>query len=227
MEVTLMSARLIKAEQPGGIQAFVPFALPQDGRSAMPFNLPSPSPIVADRADAEAERIIAAARAKAAEIEQEAKEKARQMIDAEVAAEIDRTIDPWLQQLQATVTEIDGLRTEITSRVERDVVRLAIEIAKKVVHREVTIDNEIVMTLIRIGLSRMHNRIAATVHLHPEDFRYVVSNRGGLEEGGHALELVEDRSIGRGGCLLRTELGDVDARIEQQFAEIERVFLTN
>jgi flagellar assembly protein FliH len=157
-------------------------------------------------------------------IENEARQNASQLVAAEVENEIARTVDPWHEQLAETLKEMGDLRTTITTRAERELVRLAIEIAKKVVHREVTIDNEIVMTLARIGISRMHNRVAATIHLHPDDFAYVTTHRESLD-AGHALELVEDRSIGRGGCLVQTEMGDVDTRIEQQFAEIERAFL--
>ena len=157
-------------------------------------------------------------------IENEARENSSRLVAAEVEKEITRTVDPWHEQLSDTLEEIGDLRAAITTRAERELVRLAIEIAKKVVHREVTIDNEIVMTLARIGISRMHNRVAATIHLHPDDFAYVTTHRDSLD-AGHALELVEDRSIGRGGCLVQTEMGDVDTRIEQQFAEIERAFL--
>jgi flagellar assembly protein FliH len=157
-------------------------------------------------------------------IEKEARENSTQLVAAEVEKEITRTVDPWHEQLSDTLAEVGRLREAIATRAERELVRLAIEIAKKVVHREVTIDNEIVMTLARIGISRMHNRVAATIHLHPDDFAYVTTHRHTLD-AGHALELVEDRSIGRGGCLVQTEMGDVDTRIEQQFAEIERAFL--
>jgi flagellar assembly protein FliH len=40
------------------------------------------------------------------------------------------------------------------------------------------------------------------------------------------VELVEDRSIGLGGCIVQSEMGEIDARIEQQFAEIEQEFLS-
>jgi flagellar assembly protein FliH len=175
-------------------------------------------------AEAEAEQIIARAQSRAVAIENEARENSSRLVADEVAKEISRTVDPWHEQLSCTLEEIGGLRAAITTRAERELVRLAIEIAKKVVHREVTIDNEIVMTLARIGISRMHNRVAATIHLHPDDFAYATTHRDSLD-AGHALELIEDRSIGRGGCLVQTEMGDVDTRIEQQFAEIERAFL--
>lgn len=222
-----MSARLIKGGRQTAADSFIRFAMPSDGRpgsTASADGLMTAKDIPAISGQAEAEPIIARARAMAAEIENEARQNSTRLIAAEVENEITRTIDPWHEQLAETIVEINNLQAAITTRAERELIRLAIEIAKKVVHREVTIDNEIVMTLARIGISRMQNRVAATIHLHPDDFAYVTTHRENLE-AGHALELVEDRSIGRGGCLVQTEMGDVDTRIEQQFAEIERAFL--
>jgi flagellar assembly protein FliH len=188
------------------------------------FSTPSPEAIEFEEPEAVAEQIIAAARAKAAGIEQQAVENGRALIQAEVQAEVASLIGPWQEQLTNTLAELDDLRAGITAQAERDLVRLALEIARKVVHREVSIDKEIVMTLARIGLTRGHSRTPATIHLHPDDFAYVNLHRERLVSG-QTLELVEDRSIMRGGCLVRTEMGDVDARIDQQFIEIERAFL--
>jgi flagellar assembly protein FliH len=118
---------------------------------------------------------------------------------------------------------VSNLRAEVALRAERDLIRLAVEIAKKIIHREVTVDGEIALTLARVALSRVHNRAVATVRLHPDDHAYI-STRVARLEGHGSLELVADASIGRGGCLVQAEMGDVDARIEQQFAEIERSF---
>lgn len=222
-----MSARLIKGGQETGADSFVRFAMPSEGREAITayaVRIATSHAASTGQAESEAEQIISRARAMAVAIEKEARENSSRIVAAEVEKEIRRTVDPWHEQLSDTLAEVGRLREAIAARAERELVRLAIEIAKKVVHREVTIDNEIVMTLARIGISRMQNRVAATIHLHPDDFAYVTTHRETLD-AGHALELMEDRSIGRGGCLVQTEMGDVDTRIEQQFAEIERAFL--
>jgi len=224
-----MSARLIKGGQQTGIESVTLFAITTDGRRqatapALSVGTARPLPPTTKQAEAEAEQIIAQARSRAVEIENEARQNSGRLVAAEVEKEIARTVDPWHEQLSDTLAQMGDLRTTISTCVERELVHLAIEIAKKVVHREVTIDAEIVMTLARIGISRLHNRVAATIHLHPDDFVYVTTHREQLA-AGHALDLVEDSSIGRGGCLVQTEMGDVDTRIEQQFAEIERAFL--
>jgi flagellar assembly protein FliH len=214
-----MSARLIKSSSSNNADAVALF-----GASAQRSPATSTATAFAPRVDNDVDSIIAEARATAAQIEREAAQNVQLMVQSEVDQEVARTVDPWREQLSNTLHELDGLRLSFVSQAEKEVARLAIEIAKKIVHREVTIDNDIVMTLARIALSRMHNRVAATIHLHPDDLAYVDAHRSKLSSA-NALALIEDSSVGRGGCLVQTEMGDVDARIEQQFAEIERAFI--
>lgn len=179
---------------------------------------------IVTQARAQAEQIIAQAQASAAEIERQARERGLADAEATITIEAAHAVEPLREKLTNTLAELANLRPMIAARAERDLVRLALEIAKKVVHREVTMDHEIALTLARVALSRLHNRAIATVHLHPDDYNYVVMHRDKLGSGV-SLELIEDRSIERGGCLVSTEMGDIDARIEQQFAEIERGFM--
>lgn len=173
---------------------------------------------------AEAERLIAEAQARAGQIEREASERGLAEARVKAEAEIARLVEPLRQQLAQTIEEAANLRVSIAERAERDLVKLAIEIAKKVVHRQVTIDSEVALTLARVALARIHNRAQAKIYLHPDDFAYV-TNHLDSSASGSSVELVEDRAISRGGCLIETEMGDIDARIEQQFAELERSFL--
>ena len=94
-----------------------------------------------------------------------------------------------------------------------------LQVADSVGDREVTIDREIAFTLVKVSLGKLHDRAVAEVHLSPEDFTYVQAHREKLDFRG-SLDLVEDRSISVGGCLIHTESGDIDARIESQFEEI-------
>lgn len=180
-------------------------------------------------ARAEAERQIAGAQARVAEIEASARERglaeAQAVAQAQAQEELQLAVTDLRDQLTATLDELAGLRTQMAAHAEHELVRLAVEIAKKVVQREVRVDREIVMTLARVALGRLHSRANATVRLHPDDYAYVWSHRERLNSEG-AVEIVEDRSVGLGGCIVQSELGEIDARIEQQFAEIEHEFLS-
>jgi flagellar assembly protein FliH len=134
-----------------------------------------------------------------------------------------------MRRYTEAIEEIGRLKPALYKQAEREVVKLAVEVAKKIVHREVQIDQEIVQTLIKVALSHVAVRTAVTVHLHPTDYNFVLdqrtaSNRGG--ENDREIVLLVDKSIERGGCLIETECGDIDARIEEEFREVERAFFT-
>ncbi|MEW6732114.1 MAG: FliH/SctL family protein [Acidobacteriota bacterium] len=178
---------------------------------------------------AQSEQIIAEAYRRSKEIENAAREKAiieaRANIATEIATSVAAQVEPLRAQLATTLAETAQLRKMVAAQAEQEMVMLSLEIAKKIVRREVIVDREIVISLARVALAKLHNRAVATVRLHPDDYHYVVTHREKLGSG-QAIELVEDASLEPGGCRVETELGDVDARIEQQFAEIEQGFLS-
>jgi len=176
-------------------------------------------------AHAEAARLVAEAQARAAEIERAARERGRADAQAKAQTELNLAVEDLRAKLAASLDELDGLRAGMAAHAEQDLVRLALEIAKKIVHREVKVDHEVALTLARVALARLHSRATATVRLHPDDYAYVCANRERLGSEG-AVEIIQDRSMGPGGCVVQSELGEIDGRIEQQFAEVERDFLS-
>jgi flagellar assembly protein FliH len=224
-----MLAKVLKKEEAA---EFVSFSLPAFGASVRGFNDLGPQAGVRDLngsdpaagALAEAEQILREAREEAGRIIAAASANTAEQTSAPSEDEIEAAISSAVaeqaaelrNELTATIENISGLADEVTRRAEADVVELALQIAKKVVGREVTIDREIALTLVKVSLSKLNNRSVAKVHLNPEDLAFVDAHREACDFRG-ALELIEDRSISPGGCLVHTETGDIDARIESQF----------
>ncbi|HEY6803263.1 MAG TPA: FliH/SctL family protein [Pyrinomonadaceae bacterium] len=219
-----MSARLLKCDSPLDIQPFPAFALPEDDMEFADGQVLSGI----SNADPEshAARIIEDAYAKAAQIEAEAREQIQVAVRAEVDAEIARVINPWREELMKSLEEVTALKSTVVQQTESELVRLALEIARKVIHLEVRSNAEVAVELTRAALSRVPYRAPATIHLNPEDFAYVQTNQHQLPSG-HSLAFVEDRAIERGGCVVQTEMGEIDASIEQQFGEIEAALSAN
>jgi flagellar assembly protein FliH len=245
-EVMNMLAKVVKKDFASGI---LPYSIPEIGKSQNDFenvqqiDSPDFEPFdetenlsetfdepnienVLQKAREEAARIIAQAEQDKQMIEQAAEEKGLQNIEEKVREEVAKEVDEIREKLTETISEISSLQGEITSRVEIELVEFALNIAKKVVRREVTIDREIALTLVKVSLEKLHNRTLAQIHLHPNDFAYVESKREHLDFH-NALELIEDKTISPGGCLIHTETGDIDARIESQFEEIAHGLLDN
>lgn len=174
-------------------------------------------------AQAQADSLLAQAQARVVQIESEAHEKGLAAARAKVDEEVQAAVADLREKLAHTISELEPLYGLIAARAERDLVKLSLEVARKVVHREVTADSDIVLTLVRVALQRLHPRAIAKVFLHPDDLAYVIEHRHELSNTS-ALEFIGDHSIGRGGCMIQSDHGDIDARIEQQFASIERGF---
>jgi flagellar assembly protein FliH len=239
-----MSARLFKAGPACGV-AFAPFTIPSRsepvveefwedrGGGATTAEVRAPQADLKEAeervrwlletAQSEAAALLAQTQTQVAQIEREACEKGLAEARAKIAEEINAAVADLREKLSHTLSELEPLYALIATRAERDLVKLALEIARKVVHREVATDPDIVLTLARVALERLHPRAVAKVRLHPEDLEYVITRRHEFSNTS-ALEFVADASVGRGGCLIQSEHGDIDARLEEQFASIERGF---
>jgi len=139
----------------------------------------------------------------------------------------ERKMEAVMRRYTESILEVARLKPALYAAVERDVTKLALEVAKKIVHREIQADREIILTLVKVALSHVAEKSAVTVHLHPVDYNYLLEHRAELSNGvgnGREIVLLADKSIERGGCLIQSECGEIDARIEEEFREVERTF---
>jgi flagellar assembly protein FliH len=132
-------------------------------------------------------------------------------------------IKPVLERLARAATDLSNLRDRIRRQAETDLVRLALAIAKRVMHRELAIDPDAMQGIVRTALDRLQNREIARLRVHPS---HVGPVRSCLEAAGRApaLEVTGDPSLNCGDAIFETSLGELDASVDSQLREIERGF---
>lgn len=141
----------------------------------------------------------------------------------------EKKVEATMRRYADAILEIGRLKPALYAQAEREVVKLALEVAKKVVHREVQIDPEIIQTLVRVALSHVAVKSAVTIRIHPADYSFMLEHRAAITRPGESereMVLLADKSMQRGGCLIETECGDIDGRIEEEFREVERTFFS-
>ena len=196
--------------------------VPSEQRGSQP-----PTAAELGHAQDEIDLMLRQARMKAAEIEKEAYEKGFSEGERAGRETGEKMVEAVLKQYTQTLEELKGLRRTLLTGSEREVVRLSLEVAKKVVKREVSIDEELILALVKVALSRLSDQSVMTVRVNPKDCKSILHFR---ESPGHrdswhdGIKLVEDPLITRGGCLIETDSGVIDARVEEQFREIEKGF---
>lgn len=181
-----------------------------------------------DGSSDEASGFLAEANAQMEAVERAAYEKgvadAMAAVDALVAERTRNELAAVSERLAGAIGRFEGLHDDLVQRNDSDVAKLAIAIAKKVIHREASIDPEVVLSTARAALAKLHGRSKVEIRLNPDDHEYIQNHRDKLHHRG-SLETVADVSIARGGCLLHTDAGDIDATIDSQLDEIADAFL--
>ncbi len=137
-------------------------------------------------------------------------------------------IKPYVNLIEGIVKEWEERKEHFFEENELVVVRLAFEIAKKVVHQEISANPDLILYVVREALKKAAGSQNLVIKLNPQDVAVLES---GKEERLPELkkfdkvEIVADEKIERGGCILDTDSGLLDARLEVQLKKIEEALL--
>ena len=136
-------------------------------------------------------------------------------------------VDAAVQSMGQAMAEIQGLRRKIYHSIEREVVELALSIARKVVCQEIKINPDLVVCVAREALNQVDVPGKIKIRLNPADLDFINSTRGQISTFLQEMDNVTfeaEEGITSGGCVIETKLGEIDARIEKQFKVIEDKF---
>lgn len=133
------------------------------------------------------------------------------MLDA-LAARLAQ-LDSILQLLGQPLAQLDG-------EVEKELLHLALAVGKQLARRELRIDPTQVIGIIRESLAQLPAAAREIrVHLHPEDAA-TVRERLAEPTQERAWTVVEDPTLSRGGCMVRTETSQIDVRLDSRISAI-------
>jgi type III secretion protein L len=160
------------------------------------------------RAEDEARRIVAQAEAARARLQAEAAEAGRREGEARAAAALARA-----------AAERDRLLRDAA----HEVAELALAVARKVLGRELDRPGAVV-ELAGHALAEARGRRQVVLRVHPDDAREVraAASRLAAAVAGGPLELREDPAVSRGGAIVDTDDGRIDAGIEAQLDVLAR-----
>ena len=132
--------------------------------------------------------------------------------------------EAMLRRLAATLEELSTLRDQMMRQAERQLVELSLAIARRILHREVSVDPELAAALAHVALERLGSTAPAVIRLHPDDYTTVTAQDRDLWNG-RAVKVVPDPAIARGGCRVESEFGYIDASVDAQMDEMARAIL--
>ncbi len=173
----------------------------------------------------EAKMITENARKKAVKAEKEALEKG--FLKGEQAGKIkaERELETLISSFQNIAVKFEEIKKDFYSRHQDVVLDLSLKIAEKVIHQEVMTKKDFVIGVLNSAIKLAVERERLKIRVNPEDIELCLKKRPDFMKDIDGIKQIifeSDETIGRGGAVVEYAFGEIDARIEKQFEEIEK-----
>lgn len=182
---------------------------------------------VLQEAQDEAAQCLASAQEQAAALTTAAYEQGFKQGEEAARQALTAQLVPVLSTFQQATAEITQLRAAVLRQAEEDIITLAFQLARRIIQREVLEHREVLAATLTRALDHVVEQDQIVIRVHPDDLQYATEIKEELRHTrgeSKTLTIQGDSSVGRGGCLVASSLGLIDARIEAQFDELEQRF---
>ena len=179
-------------------------------------------------------RPVVEARAEARRIIEEAEREAEALRERAEAAALELREAAYREGLEAALAELNEHLLDARERrdnalagAERDLLRLAVKLAEKIIGCEIAQDEATLAEIVASALRNARQHEMLTVRVNPADMPAVQARRERLDPTGRArfLDLVADPRVAHGGCVIESESGTIDAQLDVQLGVLERALL--
>jgi flagellar assembly protein FliH len=155
-----------------------------------------------------------------AETEAAAYARGRRDADQEGRQRFSAAMQDTADRLAHAVKQLADLRPRLCKEGEADLLRLAMAIAQRILHRQLTIDPTALEALVRVSLDRLGRQEQIRVRICQSLSDPVRSILAKLTS--RPIEVVADANLEAGSLIFETSRGQLDASINSQLDEIER-----
>lgn len=129
----------------------------------------------------------------------------------------------WAEKIAQLEEEIKKVRADL----EKMVMPVAIKAAKKIVNKEIELSENTIIDIVSTTLKAVSQHKKVTIYVNPDDLNTIENNRNQLKQLFESLESLSIRprpDIQKGGCVIETEGGIINAQIENRWRILEAAF---
>ncbi len=194
---------------------------------------------IRQEAEDEAQRILGEAKRQAEDLEHEINQKVEQ-IEREA---LDRgqkegrekgfqegreEVNRLVERLHKVITQAIDKRGQIIEEAETQVVNLVLLMTRKVIKVISENQKNVVINNVVQALRKLKSRGDVVIRVNLADLELTTEHTNdflSMVENVKSISVLEDSSVDRGGCIIETDFGQIDARISSQIHEIEEKIL--
>jgi len=144
----------------------------------------------------------------------------------QAVAEHNQKLDAVQSQVTEFVLKVEKAQKKIFTHAEHLVVRLANTLAKKIIHTELQQNPDIAVGTVKRALTHIADREKVVIRVAPDDYERVSERKEfwmPTMERSESVIIEKDDRVDRGGCIVESNDGIVDARLGVQFSELQEL----
>lgn len=180
----------------------------------------------------ETEAILARAEAEKQGIEEEAYRKGFASGEEEGSKSAEKAFADKIKEAARLIRSLENERDLVHRQYEKELLALIKIMVERLVGHEVSANPLVIVDCLRLAMKYVVEDSTVKVHLQSDDFQHIKEislDDPSLLQGARRIELIEDPAVARGGCLLQTDFGEIDATLdncrERLFEIVDRAFL--
>lgn len=181
------------------------------------------SKIIED-AKLEAERIIQEANVEKENIKATAHQDGYKEGHEQGFIEGQNEVNRLVERVHKIVESVMVRREEILCETEQQIVELVLLMTRKVVKIISENQKTVVLSNVLAALKKIRTRGNITLRVNTEDLKLTTAHVDEFIkriENVNGISVIEDSAVDKGGCIVETDFGAIDARISSQLAELE------
>lgn len=125
------------------------------------------------------------------------------------------------ERASAAAAQAVDLRRRLRQQMEADLVRLAIAVARRIIRRELSVDPDALLGIVKSAVERIAAREVLSIKVCPRDEPCVQARLADLHLPDR-VQIIADSSLSWGSVVIETTRGQHDASVETQIEEIDR-----
>lgn len=129
----------------------------------------------------------------------------------------------WAEHLANIEAEIIKVRKDL----EKTIIPVALKAAKKIVGREIELSPDVISDIVGNSLKAVATHRKVTIYVNRKDLDILEKKKNELKamfENLESFKIQERNDIEPGGCIIETENGIINARLQNQWDSLEKAF---
>ena len=138
-----------------------------------------------------------------------------------------KSMEEGVKNIFSAAESIKRFKNELYEDVKKDAVNLSIKIAETITKSKIAADDGVLFNIIASAINKSSDAVNFTICLNPEDYKALNKNPDALKDflsKEAAVDFIQDKNVQPGNVVIRTDFGEIDAKISTQIERIKNMF---